>query len=182
MGYVTPVLLYNDSMHLMEHDPTFPERLHDAAIGLTGNQRGNIPIISYRPKSFWSKIAKFFGLWKPSKKDWTGSASFAQILAPQHADTFRLLAVWGNTWTDIVGDSLFLDRKASDTAVEYFRKSLKMAKREIFYCEKRLREYEVRRGIAAPAPKKKVAAKKAPAMTAAKKKTVSKAKPKTVKK
>ncbi len=144
MGYVTPVLLYNDSMHLMTKDSLFVGRLHTAILEASSTGPKDVPLRFYQPKTLFGKILKLFGLWKPGRsQDFSGSSSFAQVLTPQHADTFRLITVWGNTWTDIIEDTYKLGNSFSkEPNLDYLKRSIDQAKNVIKSLEFRVRQYE----------------------------------------
>lgn len=144
MGYLTPVILYNDSLHEINNDPFFTENLRQAILEAGSRGPQDVPLRFYRPKSFFAKILKKLGLWKPTRpKDQSGASSFAQVLRPQHADTFRLITVWGNTWTDICDDINALGSKyQKQPNLEYLEKSIERADRELKFLKKKLEEYK----------------------------------------
>ena len=98
MGYVTPVLLYNDSLHLLKEDPHFVENLYSACIS---SKEKDIFLRAYR-KTWIDNVLKIFGLYRmPNQDKLRGSADFAQVLSSRHADTASTVVIWGNTWEEI---------------------------------------------------------------------------------
>ena len=91
MGYLTPILLRNDDIHLLKEDPLALDKLLDACretkqkdYSLQGN---------FRRKPWWA-------FWK--KKEWGCSCGGAiDSLGTGHADENRVIVVHGNTWSDI---------------------------------------------------------------------------------
>jgi len=108
MGFLTPVLLYNDSIHELPEDPHFPRRLYSAV--MSGKDE-DVFVRSYRP-TWFDKLLKVFGLYRmPKEHEWQGTSSFAQVLRSKHADDARVLVVYGNTWFDI-SDHAYLEDSA----------------------------------------------------------------------
>lgn len=123
MGYLTPILLYNDTIHEMKEDPTFTKKLYDAAI------------------SGKDDLDVFYQVGN-------GSGSCAQVLRAKHADDSRTLVVWGNTWWDL-SDYAWRDdealRKYFNSRmpdVNTLKTLVRIAKQDIKQIEKKIKEME----------------------------------------
>lgn len=141
MGYLTPVLLYNDALHMLEHDPYFTREL-SRACQCDGKER-DIFLRSYR-QTWVDKMLKLFGLYRlPKAKDWSGSSSFAQVLPAQHADTPRLIVVWGNTWEEL-SKYWSKDQYAAchNAKQNYINSCVTIAERELKKVKSIIKEYE----------------------------------------
>ena len=133
MGYLTPVLLYKDSMHEFVKDPLINERIYEAANEAERSEDWGHPADafyqSFRP-TFFDKILAFFGLKKikPNLRQGWGSGSCALVLRSQHADVDRVLIVTGNGIMDL-SDVIFHQEKLS----EYEQHGVKVVKDLISY-------------------------------------------------
>jgi len=143
MGYLTPVLFYNDSTADIENDYSFNENLSSTLSGAYSRHRDDkISVRGY--KQYWfDKVLNFFGLARIRRTDWNSSSNVATILKPEHMDTQRVIVVYGNTWLDLTdqGEKEFTDKN------EYVITCLGIADRYVklykrFLKENRLKEKE----------------------------------------
>ncbi len=96
MGWLTPVLLWNDSIHMIKDDPYF-----GVALSAGHYEDHEIPVRAYK-KTWVDVLLAKVGLYrKPNPNSWRGVSSCAQVLKSEHADTPRVLVIAGNTWLDI---------------------------------------------------------------------------------
>ncbi len=149
MGYLTPILFYNDSIHEIREDPTINDKLYSAAMfdGMTARSFGthvsrrqlDISYTAFR-KTWLDKVMGFFG-WKrsraPSRKQWRGGGSFAIGLPTQHADCDRVLVIRGNGWIDLTDALYRMDAYGDD---DYFKSCLTVAERYVKELKKQLKE------------------------------------------
>jgi len=146
MGYLTPVLLYNDSMHEFVKDPCINKEIQNASFAAEQSQKWGYPEDAfYRTfkKTKFDKFLAFFGLQrinpKRTLKTMGGSGSCALVLRPQHADVNRVIVVSGNGFMDI-SDAIYHKDELSDyekrslkiveNTISYYKKSQKMLKKE----------------------------------------------------
>lgn len=149
MGYLTPVLFYNDSIHDMKEDPTFPERLYLAA---TSGKEDNDVFVKFWRKTKFDKFLSFFGLYrKPGLKQHRGGGSCAMVLKAQHADTPRVIVAWGNTWIDLTQE--FWDKsvyhwshdsvikgRTDKSHLDYVKKCMGFAQQDLTRLKKALKD------------------------------------------
>lgn len=150
MGYLTPILFYNDCIHNITEDHTINEKLYHAA-SFNGSESsaygagftlsdGNLHISYTGYKKNWlDKIMEKLG-WKRIKfprKNWRGGGSFAIGLKTMHADCPRTIVIYGNTWTDL-SDALYNTDKYKDR--DYYKTALKIADQQVKLLKKQLKE------------------------------------------
>jgi hypothetical protein len=101
MGYITPVLFYNDSIDSIEKDFYFGKRLVNQISRTTEKERvSNVSVLGFKEK--WiDKILKTFGLARVNRTDCQSVSQCANILKPEHMDTQRVIVVYGNDWIDL---------------------------------------------------------------------------------
>lgn len=142
MGYLTPVLLYNDTAHMMKEDPYFTKRLYSAC---AGDKSSDVSARSYK-ETFFDKVLAFFHLYRlPDPKKWQGSADCAQVLRSKHADEPRLILIWGNTWKDLselgwASDKCLEYTEEKFPREEHAKQMLDIATRELKQYKKRISE------------------------------------------
>lgn len=144
MGYLTPVLLYCDSMHEFVKDPLINERIREASFDAESSKNWGYPSDAFYQTfytSFFDKLLAFFGLKriKPNLRCSRGGGSCALVLRPMHADCNRVLVVSGNGIVDL-SDIIFHKEKLSKNErqdvqvvkdlVSYYNKQQRVAKKE----------------------------------------------------
>ena len=146
MGYLTPVLIYNDSMHEFVKDPNINQEIRKASFEAERSQKWGCPEDAFYQtfkKTKFDKFLAFFGLQritpKRTLKTMGGSGSCALVLRPQHADVNRVIVVTGNGFMDLT-DVIFHKDELSDyeksalkvveNTISYYKKSQKMLKKE----------------------------------------------------
>ena len=142
MGFLTPILFYNDHIHEAKSNTTIGKDLYMACIK---GKDGDFSISRFR-KTWLDKLLEKFGLYrKPTNKNYKGCSSFAQVLRCKHADDFRLIGVLGNTWIDL-SDQAYLSKDALQyvgtpiSNKEYLQQLIKYAKKDIKVLEAKLKE------------------------------------------
>lgn len=152
MGYLTPILFYNDSIHEIKEDPTINDKLYCAAMFDGHENHGGQVLsdghlhISYTGfrKNWFDRFMEKLG-WKRTRiprKQWTGGGSFAIGLRTEHADCPRTLVVYGNTWIDL-SEALYHIEKFKDR--DYFKTCLKIAENQVKELKKQLKEAEAKK-------------------------------------
>ena len=129
MGYLTPVLLYNDSMHEFVKDPNINKEIQKASFAAEQSQKWGYPEDAfYRTtrKTKFDKLLAFFGLQKIKATPGFGSGSCALVLRPQHADVNRVIVVSGNGFMDI-SDAIYHKDELND----YEKSALKIVENTI---------------------------------------------------
>lgn len=156
MGYLTPILIYNDAMTEISRDLSFGEKLYKASLKGTYSNSNPLYVHGYREKkTIISEVLRFFGYVQRPHKDngklrkrfqIQSSSSAAICLKPQHADTPRLLLVWKNDIVDLSHEGLDkckynkTPKGRTDTVyMNWLRQALSVSKKELKYFEEALK-------------------------------------------
>lgn len=166
MGFLTPVLIYNDSMHEISEDKHFGERVAKVSREIYHRNQDNVLTVGYlERKTIISEILRFFGYEQNPVKDngtlrcrfnVASSSQAAICLKPEHADTPRLLFVWQNSIVDLSAEgtdkgkhSKVPQGRTDKTYMDWLETACEVSKRELKYFEEALKFHKQRDNVGA---------------------------------
>lgn len=111
MGFLTPILIRNDSAHqIKENSEEFAKRVYDV-------------VCNFRPESL--PLAHH--------------CNAMESLGARHADVDRVIVVHGNTWVDLSSEACEIE-KTDSVYISYLEDCLKIAKSAVSQLQKKLNE------------------------------------------
>jgi hypothetical protein len=94
MGYLTPILIRNDSLGIIQDSP---ETLKKIISACQNPDEGSLSL------HYWTK-PPWWKFWEKPKRMMSGDCNPMESLGTRHADISRVIVVSGNTWIDLSGE------------------------------------------------------------------------------